>query len=129
MNSEEINRFNVYTQIFPNNRQNFYLESWDGSVWEPVTYQRNRLNFHSLDSIAKRIVQLSPDNNLYKRIIFANSPLDNRDGRLEGIELHNGEPRLVDSLTRKEKVDLLVKIQKYFSELKKRENISTFLNQ
>ena len=69
MNSEEINRFNVYTQIFPNNRQNFYLESWDGSVWEPVTYQRNRLNFHSLDSIAKRIVQLSPDNNLYKRKI------------------------------------------------------------
>lgn len=120
MKPDDIKRYNVFTQIDPNGNQDYYLESWDGEKWDCVTYQNRRLNYDSLDYVAQRIVQLSPNNNTYKRIIFSNEPMESRDGRLNGIELHNGKPRLIDSLTRDEKVTLLGKIQKYFNELEKR---------
>lgn len=119
MDSKYVKRFNVYTQIFSSDEQHFYLESWDGKNWNPVIYQGNRLNFDSLDSVAKRIVQISPSDSLYKRVVFSDKVLDTRDGRLEGICLNNENPYLMDSLTRDEKRLLLAKINKYFPQMLK----------
>jgi len=113
MHQTEIIQFNVYTDIIPNGRQIFYLESFNGKKWESVFDNKNRLD--DLLSIAKKIVQLAPKENAYKRIIFSNGPLDKSDGQLEGITLNSGKPYLTDSLTRYEKLNLLDFIQKEYN--------------
>ena len=44
MHQTEIIQFNVYTDIIPNGRQIFYLESFNGKKWESVFDNKNRLD-------------------------------------------------------------------------------------
>lgn len=117
MDLNEVKRINVYTQFLSEDRQEYFLEVWDGKNWEVMTDQNNISNFDSLDSVAQRIVQICPSDNLYKRVIFSDKSLDNREGRLEGICLNDGNPYLVDSLIRDEKILLLRKIQEYSKQI------------
>ena len=120
MNPEEIKRFNVYAEINPNRKPTYYLEAlFHGSYWESVTWGKNILNYDSLDLVAKRIVELAPKDNRYKRVVFSDKAEDKSSGKLEGIDLNDGKPRLTDSLSREEKLDLLSRIDKYFNEKNK----------
>lgn len=112
-------RFNVYSQIYYGKQGTYYLEATkDALNWESVTHSGNILNYNSQDLVAKRIVELAPFENAYTRVIFSDKPLDKSEGKLEGIDLGDGKPYLIDSLTRDEKVNLLGKIQSYFDERK-----------
>lgn len=119
MRSEDINRFNVYAELNPNKKPTYYLEAlFHGSYWESVTWGNNILNYDSLDLVAKRIVELAPKENRYKRVVFSDKAQDKSSGKLEGIDLNDGKPQLTAALSREEKLDLLQRIDKYFNEKK-----------